>query len=219
MFPVVRHRVSGRLGLRPHPPSCCRRWSSSPSRQPHGQRCPGAGLCSCSGSNVLTRCRLSFRSSSLIIFLGIPPPFRGEGVNPPLPPSQPSPGHLGSFDLFCKVLTQESFHFLFRSRHSHLNIALCRAANESLTGGVVEGPNASPAETEGVRACGAREEQASMARKKKNISKRFLSTSCAIFCALLCVWCHNKLMGCEWPDGHQCSPLHASFPPESYAEK
>ncbi|KAI1235244.1 hypothetical protein IHE44_0002884 [Lamprotornis superbus] len=38
----------------------------------------------------------------------------------------------------------------YRSQRSDLNIALCWASNESLTGGVVEGPNAAPTETEGV---------------------------------------------------------------------
>lgn len=59
-----------------------------------------------------------------------------------LPPRLPSPGHLGSFDLFCKVLTQESFHFLFRSQCSHLNIALCRGCQWKSPRGAVEGLNA-----------------------------------------------------------------------------
>lgn len=166
---------------------------SSLSQQRHGQRCLSEGLCSC--SSKISHPVMSFpiaSSPSDHLTLSYYLPGNSSSLQrrrhwSPLPPSLPSPGHLGSFDLFCKVHTQESFHFLFRSRHSHLNIALCRARMKVSRGELSKGRNASLAETESVRACGAREEQALVAKKKKYIKALSLYLLCNLLCFSMCL--------------------------------
>lgn len=125
MLPVIRQEVSGRLGHRPRPPSRCQHWSLSPPQQ----RGPGAGLCSFPGNNILSHCRVSFRSSNAVLLSSwefLLPSEEKALIPRSLPPSLPSPGHLGSFDLFCKGSPTRNFQFFSSDpRHSHLNIALC----------------------------------------------------------------------------------------------
>lgn len=171
------------------PPAASRSFSSL-SQQQHGQRCLSEGLCSCSSKiphPVMSFPIASSPSDHLTLSYYLPgnsSSLQRRRHWSPLPPSLPSPGHLGSFDLFCKVHTQESFHFLFRSR---LEYCFVPGANESLTGGVVEGPKCALAETESVRACGAREEQALVAKKKKYIKALSLYLLCNLLCFSMCL--------------------------------